>query len=398
MRCINIDWLEVYCLEDSFVPHDAGYFRDRGWWVQERAYGTRVYAEMFTLMGADNFPLLEIRRKPVSSVLEPLACHVRLVNRSCYFQDAVSALRKFLGDYGFIFQRISRVDLALDFEFFDSGDDPQVFIRRYMKGKYAKINQSNLTAHGKDDWHAREFNSISWGAPSSPIGTKIYNKTLELREVKDKPYIRQAWFLAHLVDDPERLIRKSDDGEVSPVIWRLEFSIRSAVKNWVDVDPDPKLHRSVRNTLEMYDSRDKMLAMFASLVEHYFHFKIYQDGVTKYKCKDKELFRFGTMEHSYVVEKVASPLSVDRSLQALISRVKHYRETHSRLEQRAAADALIKCLVDEDMSRLCSNPWSLSELQSLQQALSMRLAGSEVAPAKLIAEIRDFIEDSGELF
>lgn len=397
-RCINIDWLEVYCLEDSFTPHDASYFRARGWWVQERAYGTRVYAEMFTLMGSDDFPLLEIRRRPVSSVLEPLACHIRLHNRTCYYDDAVVALRRFLNDYGFVFQRISRVDLALDFELFDSGDDPQVFIRRYMRGKYAKINQSNLAAHGRDDWSARQWNSLAWGAPSSPIGTKLYNKTLELREVKDKPYIRQAWFLAHLVDDPERLISLKDGEEYAPVIWRLEFSIRSSVKGWVDIHPDARQHQSVRNTLAMYDERAKLLAMFASLVSHYFHFKHYQDGVSKYQCPDKQLFDFGTQEHFYAVEKLASPITPDRTLQALLSRIRHYRTTHTREDQRAAADALIKCLVDEDMTRLNSNPFSLAELTALQQAIAARLRGSTADPAQLVSEIRDFIEDAGMLF
>ncbi len=400
IRCINIDWLELYCLEPA-RPRDAQFFRDHGWSVREREYGTRVYAEMFVLDGTDFYPLLEIRRKPISSVLEPNACHIRLTNRTCYFQDAIPRLTKFLSDYGYHVQRISRIDIALDFEKFDSGDDPQVFVRRYMRGKYAKINQSNISAHGRDDWSAREWNSLSWGSLSSPIGTKLYNKTLELREVKDKPYIRQAWFLTHLVDDPERLTRRRSSGEVySPTIWRLEFSIRSAVKNWVRLERDGRRGdwQSVRNTLSMYDTREKMLSMFASLVRHYFHFKHYVEGRSKYKCDDKELFTFAPSDEYYEVEKVASPNKPDRDLLSLLSRLRHYRVTHSRADQRQAADALIKCIEDEDMSRLNSNPWSRAELQALQLAIAGRLSGHQTTVASILDEIHAIEESGDEIF
>lgn len=50
VRCVNLDWLEVYCLEDSSrFPCDADYFRQQGYFVQERDYGTRQYAQAFCI-------------------------------------------------------------------------------------------------------------------------------------------------------------------------------------------------------------------------------------------------------------------------------------------------------------------------------------------------------------
>ena len=151
-RCINIDWLEVYALEPT-QPRDAAYFRDAGFMVEVRPYGTRVYEQMFTLLTSDYFHYIEVRRKPASSVLEFNACHIRLSNRTCYFANAVAIMRDFLETHGYTFRRISRIDLALDFERFDSGDYPDAFARRYIQGKFAKINQSNLAAHGQDRWN-----------------------------------------------------------------------------------------------------------------------------------------------------------------------------------------------------------------------------------------------------
>ena len=110
-RCVNIDWLEVYCLEDALTyPHDAEYFRRAGFHVEEREYGTPVYHEMFTLYDHYDQPLIEIRRNPksavgrqVNGVLDPNACHVRLSNRTCYFNSPVQLLQQFLEQY-FLFK------------------------------------------------------------------------------------------------------------------------------------------------------------------------------------------------------------------------------------------------------------------------------------------------------
>ena len=67
-RCVNIDWLEVYVLEDNQrYPCNADYFRRHGYIVSEREYGTRQYKEMFTLQDHFGQGLIEIRRNPFSA-------------------------------------------------------------------------------------------------------------------------------------------------------------------------------------------------------------------------------------------------------------------------------------------------------------------------------------------
>ena len=395
IRCVNIDWLEVYVLEPA--PRDPDYYRAAGYMVEERPYGTRVYNQMFTILGTDYYHLLEIRRDPVSSVLEPNASHVRLSNRTCYYQDAVNQLRDFLAQHGYTFSRISRIDLALDFERFDSGDYPQAFVRRYIAGKYAKINQSNVRAHGKDNWHDRRWNSIAWGSPTSAISTKLYCKSQELAEVKDKPYIRQAWFLSGLVDDLLNMTKRNGDGSIyKPDIWRLEFAIKSDVRNWVviEADGDPKKKRSIRNTLQMYDTRDKMLSVFSSLVEHYFHFRVYQDGVLKYRCPRKELFNFGPQDEYYTVDRVATPVTPDHELQSLLHKLQSYRNSHSDVQLRDAAAVLIKALEDEDLSRCCSNLFRRDELRALQIAMRQRFDGDPRDPVEIIQEVKALLKEA----
>lgn len=441
MRCVNIDWLELFCLEDlTQKPHNADYFRENNWVVVEREYGTRVYKEMFTLYGTDGHKLLEIRRNPKSAddgnghgILAINSCHIRLVNRTCYYNDAVDQLRNFCVTYGYQIQRIARIDLALDFEYFDYGDKPSVFMERFLKGRYSKINQAEVAVRGRDMWDGRIWNSISWGQPKSDIRTRFYNKTKELREVKDKPYIRQAWQAAGLIDDWHNMTKRREDGtEYTPDIWRVEFAITSGTKNWFLMDVDTRGRKrklSVRNTLGIYDTKQKQLDMFLSLADHYFHFKKVEyksrtrrvtefaldavrsedghDLVGKYghqnrelqrkdRCPDKLLFRINDANEFYKLEHIASDNTPNKPFQALLHKLLQYREQQFKPEIIRACNTIIEELQFSAVLNDTTAGWPKEELQLIRLLISKRVSGSENTveedrqAAKVLLEVGDF--------
>lgn len=384
-RCVNLDWLEVYCHESSQdYPHDASWFMNHGWEVHARAYGTRVYDEMFTLMDADHEPLLEIRRKPAGAfdavkrtILDPYSCHIRLHNRTCYRDDAADLLQAFLLKYGYTFQRISRVDICLDFERFDRGDDPAVFMRRYMAGRYSKLNQANIAAHGRDMWDGRFWNSVSWGSRSSMVGTKFYNKSLELREGRDKVYIRQAWALSGLVDDYVTCQKRKRDGTIyRPDIWRVEFSLKSSVKGWVvleDCHGKRKQLRSIRNNLGNYRTRPLLLDIFASLASHYFYFKHFEEGRRKDRCKTKILFDFTEQADFYKIEKPATARPADNLLDSLRLRLEHYLQRSGDYAMNKAIVSLLEIIKDKQVVMSAACPWDAGEVELLRRLVAFRV-------------------------
>ncbi len=401
-RCVNLDWLEVFCLEPICSTRDAEYFRERGFIVEEREYGTRIYNQMFTLFGTDNYPLLEIRRSPKSSqpnggLLPMNACHVRLVNRTCYYYDAAQKLKAFLIEHGLEYQRISRVDVCLDFERFDSGDWPQKFLRRYLQEKFAKINQTRIANYGEDAWTTRRWDSISWGREKSDVTTKLYNKTKQLNEVKDKPYIKQAWFACGLIDNPVTCERRSAKGVVyKPDIWRVEFSVRSGVKGWFVIEPNGKVNKkqSIRNNLDVWSGRENLLAMFASLAQHYFRFKIVEIGKRKDLCKDKVLFRWTANETFYKVEKLASPSDKRKDLERLLSALNNYAATHNEEEFKNAIRVIVKAIDEDQARRFLEHPYSRVELQALQQAIAYRIKHKDIDPALLVQQFKQFLTET----
>lgn len=256
-RCINIDWLEVYALE--IAPRPPEWFTNKGYEVRVRAYGSPQYKQMFTIY-EDGFPMIEIRRDPYSlrsqgGIFLANACHIRLSNRACYLIKPVRYLYQFMVANGFRYQSISRIDIALDFNEFDNGEDPADFIAQYMRNEISKINQCNVHAHGSDLWAGRVWNSIKWGAPTSCVTTKIYNKSLELAQVKDKFYIRDAWQQAGL--------------DCTRNVWRIEFSINSQGQTLKDRKEGGYIKKSIAD----YETREQQLFQFDVLMQKYFHFK-----------------------------------------------------------------------------------------------------------------------------
>lgn len=289
-RCVNIDWLQVFCQEPLDKPLDANYFISQGYEVKQRDYGTPQYREMFTIF-EKGFPFIEVRRNPYSlkengGIFTQRDCHLRLSNRSCYALSPIDDLRSFIMAHGYTYRSISRIDICLDFNTFDRGDKPEKVLRDYMEGKLSKINQCNIAAHGKDRWDGRLWNSLKWGSANSMISTKLYNKSLELKETHDKFYIRDQWEAAGLRTDIP--------------IWRVEFSISSDMKGFIKLDTG----ELITNKLTDYDTRDKCLFRFHSLANKYFHFKYVEkleNGSFRRKdrCRDKLLFIISKSEQAY---------------------------------------------------------------------------------------------------
>lgn len=401
VRCVNIDWLEVHAYEVINEPRDAYYYRKHGYDVREREYGTRVYRQMFTIVDTNGEPLLEVRREPASQGLigihDPNECHIRLSNRSCYFDNAAMFLHQFLERHGYHDVRISRIDLCMDFVRFDLGDDPAAFVRRYFKHRYAKINQGRICGHGEDNWSGQDWNSLAWGSKTSAVTTKMYNKTIELYDVKfdrySKAYIREAWFRCGFIDDIQRVTLNGEKVDV----WRVEFSLRSAVKNWIkiEINGDEKKPQSLRNTLEVYSGRDRILVMFASLANHYFHFKKFEQNKRKDRCKDKVLFDFSGLQETYKIGRPETCLGSNNSFEnrfyRLIEKIKAYQQSHANAEIFKACEVLINSITEESYRADLANPWSRDELDFLKQLLSVRTAHKDWTYEVACAEVKKLL-------
>ena len=287
MKCVNIDWLEVFCSENALCTPE--YFMSRGYNVKLRPYGTPQYSMMFSIQDEAKRDIIEIRRCPYSlksqgGIFNENDCHIRLSNRTCYCPDPIGYLRRFLLDHGYRLKLISRIDICLDFATFDNEMSPEFFVSEYMRGAFLKLHQSrlhsygsdyevSLAAHGNDTIKTKVWNSLSWGSKKSSITTKMYNKSLEMRQKKKKHYIINKWEKAGL--------RPNEND-----IWRIEFSLSSAIKGYVRIDDGELLPSS----LSLYDNEDKLWRAWSGCASRLFVFVDKATATRKSRMKKIQLF------------------------------------------------------------------------------------------------------------
>ena len=351
VKCINLDWLSVYCLEPKGCVMNAAYYKKLGWSVEEREYGTPQYRKKFTLMNGRH-PFLEIERNPYSlkqngGIFEPESCHIRLANRTLYQPNPVQQLTNFIIKYGYEYKGISRVDVCCDLTIFDNGMKPQDLANKYIKDKIWKVHQSHIApntddgddtwripihlgAHGKETKTGRTWNSLKWGSPKSALSTKLYNKTLELETNTGKFYIKDAWVKAGLCDlqkvryeyrNPKTKEIEIRSKQISVVpgtainqeipieeakkidVWRVEFSMNSEGRKWIDLGDN----HIVDLSLNAFDNLDSLAATFFTCSEWLFCFiyaKWITKGATRWKertnrCKKLQLFNTKFLHSHY---------------------------------------------------------------------------------------------------
>ena len=218
---------------------------------------------------------------------------VRFDNRFLYGANLYDRVKAFLDDNGLEFHNWTRFDVCCDFHNFKFNDTrPEVFIRRYTQGEYRLLNKRRGAKRKGCVWFEDgekgiDFQTLRLGSKYSAVNTKLYNKSKELSDEHDKPYIRESWALNGLLtqDDIDQE-RKQKDGKQD--VWRLEFSINDFKTIAVEHDEI----KFAMNTLEIL--KDENVAQLWNLLrEHYFVFYRANDRDKNVSRKAKlELFDY----------------------------------------------------------------------------------------------------------
>lgn len=276
----HIDWLQVYChceidpvdmvpiLPASLVsPHADGNGYHREYRLEETTQYAHGYKWSRVVMWR-NFTIAYISAIPSMEGRDYHGASIRLANPVLYtsvwyhsFIDVIDVLH-------WKVQNITRIDLACDQNFFLNGLHPATFLRQYAckLRSYLRVGRlaDDFSLHGSKTQHALDYNYIRWGTRASGVCVYLYNKTKELREIKDKPWIRKCW--------------NSDGLSTEKDVWRVEISITSqglGLKSMTD---------GIFHTLFVDDfkSPDSVRTMFDVYASKYFRF-VKNDPKIKYK-------------------------------------------------------------------------------------------------------------------
>lgn len=251
---LSIDWLQFWCVcacdfrtftelehtgeEDIFARVPFEY--------KLEDHGTRQFKELWSIYrNGDLFA--QVQAVPNSTKLfDPLTVSVKFANRLLYTPNLWDDVERFLSEHRLTVNNIERCDICCDFTAFADGRDPVQFITQFLSGEIRHVGQGRGCAYFNHGAHMVDgisvpfinYNGLSFGSHSSDVRVYLYNKSLELREEKDKPYIRDTWRKVGLIE----VIGENKHGlPIYKDVWRLEVSIKSKGMKFVDKSTGEKV-------------------------------------------------------------------------------------------------------------------------------------------------------------
>lgn len=273
--CINVDWLQVYCSDKNTSRLDWDYNIMQSYEFILRPHTSRHFAEIWEVRTVDGDDFAVIQRRPLSSILPPDAAIVQLCNRELYRAGFAYKFYLWLKTYGFRYKSISRIDLCFDSTRWAHGLKPSNFVARFLAKEYLMNSKTRLSMNFTINAKMKsgfDMNSFSFGSKYSPVFTRLYNKSLELQEVKMKPYIMEVWGF--------------NDLDVSEDVWRIEFAVKSEGAKLVHTETG-ELFRLNLSDIEFQDQVERLFFAYA---DKYFCWKINDGQKNKSRMKDLQIF------------------------------------------------------------------------------------------------------------
>jgi len=291
---VSVDWLQVFLL--GKVESRSGFD------VVEQNMTSRHFRKLSNLFYCGEL-IGSLAYEPHSSVIRPDGVLLKLANPVLYKYQPFELVSYVCKALGLKFNNISRLDLALDFNNFAYGLDPSNLIKGFCTGKYLKVGKSKYKVFGEVG-DVVSFDYLRFGGNTSEFSVYLYNKSKELSEVKDKPYIREK--------------AKQYGVDVDQDFYRLEVSVKSPQIKMISKDTGEISDYG----LKYFDNPGNITDFFKACVERYFRFKHNAKQENKSRLKDVQLFVFDIPD--VIIQPFKNTISSKRSHKIFIKHLEMY--------------------------------------------------------------------------
>lgn len=330
--CISIDWLQVCCLCNNIKEgeyHSQNYKFD----VRLSEIETAMFKKLYTVkrLGKE---VAVIQTTPRSPKLNQGLTLVKLDNRVLYSTSYIKLLYELMDCMNMKYKGITRLDLCYDCNKFVNGRSPSRFINQFIskevgeKGYIYRRGSDKFAAYGSKSKSSKaKVSSIRFGSGKSRIGAYMYDKTIELQEVKDKPWIREMWLENGLISNEK------------DHVFRSEISIKSQGMDILNMSTG-ELFRLSPNYLEHYENIVKIFHFYAA---KFFDFRICNGQANKRNYDKLQLFECNTKITCKPLY-ISSSADTGRMEKICYNKIKKLSETYIELaEPRRRA---LQCALD----------------------------------------------------
>lgn len=222
--CISVDWLQVCCYSNNlaYLLNNDYYNKvdSLPYWLELQPLETRNFARFIrvhTKVGNDWRYCADILAVPRSTMLNSNIVLVKIHNRFLYSQNYIKLLYNICATFKLSIKGLTRLDLCYDCNSFHNGLKPHKFIKEFVTAEFDspryiyKVGAKKFRVYGgKSVSSATKFSGIEFGSGKSSKRCYIYDKTRELEEVKDKPWIRQYWQENGLISDAKTHVYRAE--------------------------------------------------------------------------------------------------------------------------------------------------------------------------------------------
>lgn len=271
---INIDWLAYSAY--GIVGETTLFNRFK---VEPKEHGSQVFKNVASIVTNDTLEeVAQMQYNPRSSALKPNLVIVKIANRCLYEYDYLKLIKTINEGLNLEYNSLSRLDICADFYTFKH-ISPQELIRQFLQRKLRRFGKSKYVLHG-DQSQIQEYQYIRFGSPTSDVVCYLYNKSLEMREVKHKPYIVRQW---------SQLTYNYDDIAPAPDVWRLEFRLNGDnIKTLCDENGELN-----ELTLDALNNKTTLLYLYSALVNKFWRWA--KPTASKFiDCKEVAMFDLQT--------------------------------------------------------------------------------------------------------
>lgn len=222
--CISVDWLQVCCYSNNlaYLLNNDYYNKvdSLPYWLELQALETRSFARFIrvhTKVGNDWRYCADILAVPRSSMLNGNIVLVKIHNKFLYSQNYIKLLYDICFTFRLSIKGLTRLDLCYDCNSFHGGLKPHKFIKEFVTAEFDspryiyKVGAKQFRVYGgKSVSSTTKFTGIEFGSGKSSKRCYIYDKSRELTEVKDKPWIRQYWQENGLISDEKTHVYRAE--------------------------------------------------------------------------------------------------------------------------------------------------------------------------------------------
>jgi hypothetical protein len=300
----------------------------------ERQFKT-LYCERQPIQTRNFCSVWDIYDKGTNEIVAVLACEPRsamcmkensgllkIINKYLYNKDLIVWVEMLMQELALGFINLTRIDIAMDFLSFDTMTCPE-FIGgcignsdappKYIKTLANKIKAMGESVTVKDGELVGGFTSLKYGMETSDICYYLYNKTLELEQVKDKPWIKDHW--------------KANGWDGKKDVWRLEFSLKSTTDGLQIVDPDTgETELFTFKSLSLMDHIEKIYSYLFNRYFSFVHVEQTKRGKYKKQCRCKKVVLFNQLKMIGVRIGLSAKKDSSRSDKVFLKKFKQLNE------------------------------------------------------------------------